>query len=113
MTALPVPFHGMGRHGNNRYMFTVGGFFGPNGLGCLEPVHFGHLNIHQNKIEFFMGQRFDGLAAVCNDDGAMPPSIKQAANEFLVKGRVFSNKDIDPTPGGTIGLIVGRCHLFD
>src|SRR5581483_3716664 len=61
--SLTVARHGMGSHGDNRDVRTVG-FLAANGRCSFDAIHDGHLNVHQDEIEGLALESFEGLGAI-------------------------------------------------
>src|SRR2546428_7290341 len=50
-TSLPIAFHRITGHRDDRYMNPGGLFLLSNGSRRLETIHVGHLKIHQDDVE--------------------------------------------------------------
>ena len=48
---LAITFHGVGGQRHDGHMISALFFVLPDNRGCLDPAHFGHLDIHQGQIE--------------------------------------------------------------
>src|SRR5271168_3023451 len=60
--SLAIAAHGVGGHGNDRQALEA--TVGANELSCRQPIHDGHLNVHQNQVERFSVDLIYALAAV-------------------------------------------------
>ena len=65
-----------------------------NGPECLEAVHLGHLQVHEDDIEIADLERSSGLQAVGGDDHRMAHPLEHADGHFLVDGMVLGQQDV-------------------
>ena len=61
--------------------------------GCLETVHLGHLQIHQNGVEALGAEQIDGLAAVAGQGHGVALLLEQDARQFLVDHVIFGDEN--------------------
>ena len=57
--------------------------------GRLQTIHFGPLNVHQNKIRSLFAQGFEGLPAVSRYRHLMSSLLQQSADHGLVHAIIF------------------------
>jgi hypothetical protein len=65
---LSIPFHGVRRQSDHGLVESAAFLFFSN-YGCrLEPIHLGHLDIHQHKVKTSLFQRLQRLqTGSCHD----------------------------------------------
>ena len=58
----------------------------------FQPIHFRHLNIHEDQIEFIVGQGLDGGLAVLGNGHRMPGFLQDVLGKSLVQDIVFGHQ---------------------
>jgi hypothetical protein len=66
--ALTIALHGVGRQGQNLHVVSPLGLALTYGPDCLETVHPGHLQVHEDDIEVIGLERFERLESVRGND---------------------------------------------
>src|SRR6185369_8087757 len=90
---LPVTPHGMGGHGNDRYML-FGMFFAlANHSGSFQPVHLRHLNIHQHEVERALLERVQCLPSRLHCHYSMSLPLEHPNSDLCVDGIVFGEQN--------------------
>ncbi len=89
--ALPIAFHGMGGKGHDGRVNARMIFVFANLSGCFEPIHFGHLHVHQHHIIGLRFERFHCQQTILNNFCGVTPFFEQAPNEPLIYRVVFSD----------------------
>ena len=82
----------MGGHGDDRGVAAGLLLAGANGGGRLQPVHVGHLHVHQHQVE---GLRLPGgnrLLAVVGHGDRVALALEQAHGQLLVDQAVFGQQ---------------------
>ena len=74
----------------------------------LEPVHLGHLDVHQDHIVAAALHRLDGLEPVDGQVGPVSHLPEQVEGQFLVEGVVFRQEDLQGEPSGHLRVGFGR-----
>ena len=83
----------MGREGDDSLLRPAGR--GANHFGGGEPVHFGHLDIHQDDVERLARNGRNRLSAVADDLDDVPALLEHHAGDFLVYRIVLRNQDAE------------------
>src|SRR2546430_99257 len=88
-----VALHGMSGERHNDLMLPVTLLFLSNS-GCrFKPIHFRHLNIHQDDVKGLFFQCCQGLFTVNGHDDSMPPFFQQPHNQTLIHQVVLRDQD--------------------
>ena len=82
--SFPVAFHGVGRHGHDGNADLRFRFPASDGRRGLEPVHHGHLDVHEDEVEHPPGPRFDRPFSVPGRGHRMAAFLEQVDGDFLV-----------------------------
>ena len=61
--------------------------------GSLQPIHLGHLHVHQDDVVVLPFQGLDGLQPVGSQVGAITHLTQQMYGQLLVEGVVLSQQD--------------------
>ena len=109
---LFVAFHGVGGQGDDT---GPGGGVGPGGwagpasgpgggvrlgagladkAGGFEPIHPGHLEVHQNDVKSFVGCGVDCLQAVVDHGWGITQFLEYIEDHLLVDHIVFGDEDL-------------------
>ena len=67
-------------------------FPGADPPGRFQPIHIGHLHIHQHQVEDAVGEFVQGLGSISGDRRAVSALFQQAHREFLVVEAVFGQQ---------------------
>lgn len=59
------------------FLFRPQGCGFPDGAGRFDPVHDGHLNVHENAVDIVRGQQRDGLFAVFRQEHGVSGLFQQ------------------------------------
>lgn len=62
--------------------------------GGFEPVHFGHLNIHQDEVKLAVNKLSDCFVPVYRQRDAPPLTPQDAAGHFLIDDVILSHHNI-------------------
>ncbi len=89
--AFAVSLHRLGRHGDDRQ--PAPRIVLANCPRGLEPVHLGHLNVHENQVERLRPGQPDRLGPIVGDDHVMPLALEQRHRELLIVEAVFGQKN--------------------
>ena len=101
---LPVSLHRVRRQGDDRYVTARPPFaFADRGHG-LEPVHLGHLHVHQDEVERPGLPGGHRLTSVADDGRRVPQGFQHAHRYFLVDGVVIGQKDAQAPRGPALAL---------
>ena len=65
-----------------------------NDARCLQPVHFGHMQIHKQDIVGVILQCGNCLTTVRCYVGAVPETVQQALSNFLIDDIIFYYQDL-------------------
>ena len=91
---FPVAGHGVSRHGHDRQVGLRSAFLVPDGRRGLEPVHDGHLDIHQNQVERASAPALQGLPSPLFGDRDLVASVfENPDGQLLVDDIVLGQKD--------------------
>ena len=93
-TALAIPLHGVGSHGDDGQVSPAGFLLFANGGRSREAIHDGHLYVHQYDIEGLAGQRVDGFLTIRGDHHSVSPSLQQAQCQCLVDEVILRQLDV-------------------
>ena len=96
--AIAVTLHGMGRQGRDVDVASRRGLALSNGPECLEAVHRGHLQIHEDGVEIVGLERLEHLKAVRDDDYRMAHPLEHPDGHFLVHRMVLRQQDVQRSP---------------
>ena len=91
--ALPVAFHSMRRHSNDRNVGPALFFLLADFRRGSEPVHFRHLDIHKDHVESLTLQQRNRLHATAGNHCLMPDFLQHAEQHSLVHRIIFSEQD--------------------
>src|SRR5258708_18026764 len=69
-------------------------FIGANTTGCLEPVHFGHLDIEEDEIEAVRRPCLNRRATVVDNGDRRRVTLQKGRGQTLVDQVVFSYEDV-------------------
>jgi len=98
-----VFFHGVGGHGDDVGSFRRGEA-GTNTVGRFEAIHFGHLDVHEDKVVFLAFDGLDGFEAVGGKVGVIAELLEDAKGDLLVDDVVFGDQDFQRKAGGHGGV---------
>ena len=101
-TAFLVALHGMRGQRNDPLAPARGPFPFPDRGGRLETVHFGHLHVHQHKVEVLPGKDRQCLSPVPGHHCRMTAFFQNAAKELLIGRVVLDNQDVE-SPAARLG----------
>ncbi|OQB78869.1 MAG: hypothetical protein BWX86_03013 [Verrucomicrobia bacterium ADurb.Bin122] len=88
-----------------------------DGAGGFEPVHFGHLHVHKNKIVVVLAERGDGFEAATDEGGLVAVILEETQGDLLVHDIVLGHEDArgGAERGGRLGAWLGdlgrRCGV--
>ena len=80
---------------------------GPDLAGGLEAVHFGHLDIHEDKIERFFLQLVEDFFPIFGDAGRIAHFVEDEYGQLTVDRVVFRQEDPEGVFFGQAGESVG------
>ena len=63
-------------------------------FGCQQAVHFWHLNVHEDEVEFLLTQEFDGFNTIIGNGEGKAHSINNSAHQFLIDGVIFCKQHV-------------------
>src|SRR5262249_60548786 len=84
--------HRMSRHRNDRRVNASVAFPFADGSGRLEPIHLGHLDIHQHEIEPLLRSPVDRLPATTNSRDALPLLLEEQCDERFDRRLIFGEQ---------------------
>src|SRR5579875_19961 len=91
--AFFVAAHGVGGHGDDGNVLASEALVAANGSGGFEAIHFGHLNVHQDRVERLVFESVQyGFARLDRLDG-VPSLFEQAHGESAIDRVVFGDQD--------------------
>ena len=108
----------MGRHRNDgdatgRLMIF---FIRADRIGRLESIHAGHLDVHQDDVEFALMEEINGLAAIAGSSDIVASLGEHAFDDLTIGWRVFGEQHIED-PLWRFGALevaaanrIDRCH---
>ncbi len=101
--AFAVAEQGVGGEGDDRDVFSGLGLGSPDPFGRLDPVHLGHLNIHEYEVVSAAFQDGQGLAAVVGRIDAVAHLAEQPRDDLLAERVVFDEEDFPRHAGFKVG----------
>src|SRR5229473_209300 len=76
---------------------TVRGLFPhSDSPGCIQTVHLGHLDIHQDQIEYLVLDSLQGLFSVARNHYLVPAFFEQLSGQSLIDRIVFHDENAQP-----------------
>jgi hypothetical protein len=89
---LPIPLHGVRRHGDHPRLPCAGELPAQRACG-LQAVHFRHLHVHQHHVVYLPLERFQRLQAVGRQIRLVAQACQDAECQLLVGGIVLGQQD--------------------
>ena len=86
--AIPVAFHSMGRHGNDRHA-AAAVFSLADGSRGFQSIHSRHLHVHQDHVVAVLLGQIDRLLTIPRDLYNMTPILQNVGSQLLIRGVVF------------------------
>jgi hypothetical protein len=78
---------------DNENVFPRTSFSGTNSGSGFEPIHFGHLYVHEDQVEAFLGRQLDRNFAIGRDGDFVSMLFEHAHREHLIDGVIFGQED--------------------
>ena len=94
----------MGRHGDDRNVPADARLPLPDRRAGTEPIHLGHLDVHQHEVVRLALHRFDGLDAVRREVRPIAHLLQDAERELLVHDVVLGEQDAQRMARGHLGV---------
>ena len=85
---------------------SVAGTCSNDVFGGLDPIHLGHLDVHQHEVVALALDRLDRLDAIACDVRLVAHQREQAESELLIDDVVLDEQDPEWMPRGVIGVKV-------
>ena len=105
---LPV-FQRIGGQGHDgRAGALLARLLGADGLGGLDAVHAGHVDVGEQKIELALGHGLDRVIAGGDFGDAVAAAAQQLADQHHVDGIVLGQKDMQAVTGGHAAVVPER-----
>ena len=92
-TQFAITLHGIRRKGDNLGL-PIRGQSSPDLATGFEPVHFRHLNVHENEMEFTGFDRGNGFNTVAHGVGPIAKALQKTQCNLLINGVIFHQKDV-------------------
>jgi len=97
--AVLIAFHGVGGEGKDNLMIVTTALLFTEEIRCGEPLHFGHLHIHQDEVVAPPREGLERFLAVCGDGDAMASLFQQVQHQALVYQIIFGDQDAEHIGG--------------
>src|SRR5207302_5621578 len=81
---LPVTFHGIAGHGNDRNVMASDFFALTNDSRRLETIHLRHLDIHENDVESLSMERLQRLRTIVSDLHSVPAHLEKLHRNLAI-----------------------------
>ena len=82
-TIIAVFAGSIGRHGDDNGLISP---LGPDLAGSLKAVHFGHLDVHEDEIEWFFLQLVQDFFSIFSETGGIAHFVEDHYGELPVDG---------------------------